>query len=106
VFDHVSFGYGAQETKPPGRDDWLRTASDSPPLPPQKARQAETPPAVAQAESLPPQSAQGPDGKAERPTLHEISFVAQPGQTIAIVGPTGSGKSTLVNLIPRFYDAT
>ncbi|BCM88651.1 putative ABC transporter ATP-binding protein [Abditibacteriota bacterium] len=40
------------------------------------------------------------------PALKEISFVAQPGQTIAVVGATGSGKSTLVSLIPRFYDAT
>ena len=38
--------------------------------------------------------------------LRDISFTARPGQTTAIVGSTGSGKSTLVNLIPRFYDAT
>src|SRR6185369_14301491 len=43
---------------------------------------------------------------AEQPVLSGISFTAQPGQTTAIVGSTGSGKSTLVNLIPRFYDAT
>ncbi len=43
---------------------------------------------------------------AEQPVLREISFIAEPGQTTAIVGSTGSGKSTLVNLIPRFYDAT
>ena len=42
----------------------------------------------------------------ERDTLHHISFVAEPGQTVAILGTTGSGKSTLVNLIPRFYDVT
>lgn len=43
---------------------------------------------------------------AEKPVLDQISFSAYPGQVTAIVGSTGSGKSTLVNLIPRFYDAT
>ena len=43
---------------------------------------------------------------AEEPVLCGISFTAKPGQTTAIVGSTGSGKSTLINLLPRFYDAT
>jgi ATP-binding cassette subfamily B protein len=43
---------------------------------------------------------------AEEDVLHNISFISQPGQTTALIGTTGSGKSTIVNLIPRFYDAT
>ncbi len=43
---------------------------------------------------------------ADEPVLRGIDFVAEPGQTIAIVGPTGAGKTTLVNLLPRFYDVT
>ena len=43
---------------------------------------------------------------AEEPVLSGITFTAQPGKTTAIIGSTGSGKTTLINLIPRFYDAT
>jgi ATP-binding cassette subfamily B multidrug efflux pump len=43
---------------------------------------------------------------AEEPVLRDISFVANPGEVTAVVGSTGSGKTTLINLLPRFYDAT
>ena len=43
---------------------------------------------------------------AEEDVLEDIDFVAEPGKTTAIIGSTGSGKSTLIHLIPRFYDAT
>lgn len=45
-------------------------------------------------------------GETESPVLHDISFKAGPGQTTAFIGSTGSGKSSLVSLIPRFYDVT
>jgi ATP-binding cassette subfamily B protein len=44
--------------------------------------------------------------RGDKRTLHEIQFEAQPNQIIALIGPTGSGKTSLVNLIPRFYDPT
>lgn len=40
------------------------------------------------------------------PVLHDITFRVEPGQTVALVGPTGAGKSTIINLLPRFYDAS
>ncbi|GAB4209264.1 MAG: ABC transporter ATP-binding protein [Roseiflexaceae bacterium] len=50
------------------------------------------------------------DARAEykpgEPVLKGVSFVAEPGQTVAIVGPTGAGKTTIINLIPRFYDVS
>ncbi|PJM75857.1 multidrug ABC transporter ATP-binding protein [Bifidobacterium simiarum] len=45
-----------------------------------------------------------PDSR--EPMLEHVSFKAEPGQTVAFIGSTGSGKSTLVNLVPRFYDVT
>lgn len=44
--------------------------------------------------------------KKDEPVLCDVSLCAEPGQTIAIVGPTGAGKTTIINLIPRFYDVT
>ena len=43
---------------------------------------------------------------AEKPVLQDISFVCRPGETLAVIGSTGSGKTTLVNLVPRLFDAT
>ncbi|MFO8036962.1 MAG: ABC transporter ATP-binding protein [Anaerolineales bacterium] len=42
----------------------------------------------------------------QNPVLKDVQFTADPGQTVAIVGPTGAGKSTLISLIPRFYEVT
>ncbi|MCB0075640.1 MAG: ABC transporter ATP-binding protein, partial [Caldilineaceae bacterium] len=42
----------------------------------------------------------------EQDVLAGVSFIAEPGQTVAILGSTGSGKSTIINLLPRFYDVT
>lgn len=43
---------------------------------------------------------------AEKPVIENISFRVNPGETVALIGSTGSGKSTIINLIPRFFDAT
>ena len=45
-------------------------------------------------------------GHAESPVIRNVSFTAKPGETVAFIGSTGSGKSTLIQLIPRFYDVT
>jgi ATP-binding cassette subfamily B protein/subfamily B ATP-binding cassette protein MsbA len=46
------------------------------------------------------------DDKGDRPVLQDIDFSIEPGQTVALVGPTGAGKTTIANLIPRFYDVS
>lgn len=45
-------------------------------------------------------------GNTESPVIRNVSFTAEPGETVAFIGSTGSGKSTLIQLIPRFYDVT
>lgn len=45
-------------------------------------------------------------GNSDEPIIRDVSFTAKPGETIAFIGSTGSGKSTLIQLIPRFYDVT
>ena len=45
-------------------------------------------------------------GNTESPVIRDVSFTASPGETVAFIGSTGSGKSTLIQLIPRFYDVT
>ncbi len=77
-FDNVSFGYGVHEEAAP-------------------------------AKAAPAGRAGGgrPGGGGESPLiLNGVSFTVVPGQTVAIMGETGSGKSTIINLIPRFYDVT
>ncbi|MBP6298602.1 MAG: ATP-binding cassette domain-containing protein, partial [Anaerolineae bacterium] len=44
--------------------------------------------------------------KAGEPVLKDVTFSAEPGQMVAIVGPTGAGKTTIINLLPRFYDVS
>ncbi len=44
--------------------------------------------------------------KSDEPVLNGVNLEATPGQTVAIVGPTGAGKTTIIRLIPRFYDVS
>ena len=81
------------------------------------ASTAPPPPKAGGLDAPQPWGVGGPPGRIElervtfgydpsRPVLHEVSFVAVPSQTVALVGPTGAGKTTIANLIPRFYDVT
>jgi ATP-binding cassette, subfamily B, multidrug efflux pump len=88
-FDRVSFSYGAR----PEAKDREPTTDDRQPTAVQDSGTRD---------QLPP--ARNHDDASL--VLREVSLVAEPGQTIAIVGPTGAGKTTLVNMIGRFYDVT
>ena len=90
-FENVGFHYGELPTEP-GRATLPRSPDSVEEV---SARQEPRP------------TGNKEDPKApQRPSLDDVTFTAAPGQSIAIVGPTGSGKTTLVNLIPRFYEPT
>lgn len=84
VFDGVSFRYDAAEGTADGEDEAIRSR-------PVTARNGSGPP--------------GDIGRDHQAVLRDVSFAVEPGQRIAIVGATGSGKSSLIHLLPRFYDA-
>jgi ATP-binding cassette subfamily B protein len=83
VFDHVSFSY----ERPPTTDHRPPTTTNG-----------AAPPVVGRPSSV--VGAQAPV------VLNDVSLTAEPGQMIAIVGPTGAGKTTIINLLPRFYDVS
>jgi len=83
VFDHVSFSY----EQPPTTDHRAPTSTNG-----------AAPPVVGRQSSV--VGAQAPV------VLKDVSLTAEPGQMIAIVGPTGAGKTTIINLLPRFYDVS
>jgi ATP-binding cassette subfamily B multidrug efflux pump len=92
VFDHVSFSYGERPTTD-------RRGGEG-----ERGRGAES--AISNLQP-PISNLQSPisNGKGARANqLDDVSLVAEPGQTVAVVGPTGAGKTTLVNMIGRFYD--
>jgi ABC-type multidrug transport system fused ATPase/permease subunit len=89
AFEHVSFSYGER-----AKDERRKTTDDSSLL----------------KDKSDPRLDGAPSANVDRPSsdremvLRDVSLVAEPGQTIAIVGPTGAGKTTLVSMIGRFYD--
>ena len=95
--DHVRrIGHDAGQHRPgPHRPGHVRPRADSPgiPSPPQSSR--------VEFEDV----SFTYDG-ADSPALSHVSFTAEPGQTVALVGPSGGGKTTAASLIPRFWDAT
>jgi ATP-binding cassette, subfamily B, multidrug efflux pump len=84
VFDQVSFYYGAAPVVHPALNGVL-------PGP---------------ANGIPPSNGATTHPGESQPVLHKVSFVVEPGRRVALLGATGSGKSTLISLIPRFYDVT
>jgi ABC-type multidrug transport system fused ATPase/permease subunit len=95
VYENVNFHYEADgETRSPARrkEVGVPAAAGSASAPAKRDRQPSAPEA-----SVPMET---------RSVLKNVSLHAKPGQMVALVGPTGSGKSTLVNLLPAFYEAT
>ncbi|MGB5058334.1 MAG: ABC transporter ATP-binding protein [Candidatus Promineifilaceae bacterium] len=87
TFDHVSFHYNG------GTEELQAAPENNPPNSPRPPR----PPRLT--------SENGNGRSGGQDVLIDVSFTAKPGQRVALLGATGSGKSSLVNLIPRFYDA-
>ena len=96
AFEHIWFSYDAVTAKgddplePPEKPN--NAKGDDPLEPPEKTNNAKGDDPLE------------PPGKTKKPLISDLSLVAEPGSTVAIVGPTGAGKTTLVNLIMRFYE--